>query len=267
MEKKEREQQLAPSDEAVLAYLQKRGLIVAEKELKAYLTVEEQQPSYEKDKKKSDENISPSAEQEGSDIKSSTSEDELDESGVAEQFEKNEAESEKAQKAKAKEQFTFLYRSSGGGLGYDLDSASTLPTWGLLSLAGVSLKGVDEEMRVAGSKEAALYIESYTALQTWVLSLPDDPAVPKGTYSLGQQDDSTTATAATLIRYKNKNENIDNPMISLGKVRHILSLHTSNVSCYVLGSTQSFCHFIPTRAFRTSFNPPTLLQIQQAYCM
>jgi hypothetical protein len=236
MDKGEGHEALAPTDEAVLAYLQKRGLIVAEKELKSYLSTEPGKlPTCEKEKVIGDKNHSsspvpaePQVDGGGvSNIKGSTaSDDELDDSKVAEQFEKNEAERDRDEKTKAKEQFSFLYRSSGGGLGYDLDSASTLPTWGLLSLAGVPLKGVDEEMRASGSKEATLYIESFTALQTWVLSLPDDPAVPKSSYSITQQSKDNPIGM----------ERNDNAMITLGKVR-IFFVTFLYPSCFLSRST------------------------------
>ena len=227
MEKGDGDETLALSDEAVLAYLQKRGLIVAEKELKLYLSTEPgKELANETEKEVGDKNHSSSSVPEPqvdvgeSNTKCSiASDDELDESKVVEQFENNEAERDRDEKTKAKEQFSFLYRSTGGGLGYDLDSASTLPTWGVLSLAGVPLKGVDEEMRASGSREATLYIESFTALQTWVLSLPDDPAAPETSYSPTNQNNGN------LIGM----EQNGNAMITLGEVSRFIVIF-SNVS-------------------------------------
>jgi len=217
-----------PSDEAVMAYLQKRGLSLAEKELKTFLRLEEQPAPPDGNKTR---NGNPDHKGD-----SSIFESELMESALSEQFEKDEAFRAEEQREKSNEQRMFLTLSSGGGLGYDLDSASALPAWGSLNLAGVPLQDVDKEMRSSNVREVALYIESFTALQTWVLSLPDDPAVPNGTFSIAQQPNSTTTDIPTM----DNSDRSENPILSLGKgVSEILR------SAAFASNSASLLHVIP----------------------
>ena len=110
-----------PTDEAVLAYLRKKGMAHAAHDLSKLLKTTEP---------------------------TSREKLELDE-------------------AEAKTHRTALSRATGGGFGYDLDSGSQIPQWGVPNKVGTSNKAM-------GMDEARAFIDSFVALQTWVFGLPDN---------------------------------------------------------------------------------------------
>jgi WD40 repeat protein len=76
-------------------------------------------------------------------------------------------------------QRTALHKSTGGGFGYDRDAAAPIVQWGIPNntLPDDSPQKKTKKNLVAhlGEKEAQAYLDSFTALQLWVLTLPDDP--------------------------------------------------------------------------------------------
>jgi len=96
-----------------------------------------------------------------------------------------------------------LTAATGGGFGYDLDAAPTIALWGAgsapPSLRNQKLsqfllegrerdgkKGLEDDEKEREEREAMInfrdearrYIEGFTSLVTWILTLPDDPANP-----------------------------------------------------------------------------------------
>jgi hypothetical protein len=123
-----------PTDEAVLAYLKRKGMGNAALELRKIL----------EDPKKAEE-------------PSSREQMELDDAVLTNQR-------------------SVLGRTTGGGFGYDADSAPQIPQWGVPDSNELSDPSKPLAERI-GADEARAYLDSFTALQLWVLSLPDDPAM------------------------------------------------------------------------------------------
>jgi WD40 repeat protein len=88
-----------------------------------------------------------------------------------------------------------LARSTGGGIGYDLDHA-TLPTWGstnanITGTTGIGIpttlsqtqtaeeEGLIRGIRRYGCQEAKQFIDSFVELQAWLVSLPGEEVVHK----------------------------------------------------------------------------------------
>ena len=78
-------------------------------------------------------------------------------------------------------QRTLLSRTTGGGFGYDADAAATIPQWGVPDRNDLSDPSNGTLAERMGQDEARAYLDSFTALQLWVLSLPDDPAMVQPT--------------------------------------------------------------------------------------
>ena len=132
---------LEPTDEAVLSFLRKRGLGSAALELEKVIRAS------------------------GGETESSRGRLEMEE-------------------AESRAQRTLLSRSTGGGYGYDQDGSAQVPQWGVpdikLNESDGTKGGNEKELKDRmGIEEAKSYLDSFTALQTWVLTLPDDPAMPK----------------------------------------------------------------------------------------
>jgi len=78
-------------------------------------------------------------------------------------------------------QRSLLSKSTGGGYGYDRDAAWPIAAWGVpdtgrTSAAGSSGDGAaasSNKVRTLGVDEARAYLDAFTSLQLWVLSLPD----------------------------------------------------------------------------------------------
>jgi WD40 repeat protein len=76
--------------------------------------------------------------------------------------------------------------TGGGGFGYDRDAAAPIVVWGIPdnNAAGEigsepfkkKAKKKDFYVRHLGEREAQSYLDSFISLQLWVLSLPDDPS-------------------------------------------------------------------------------------------
>ena len=184
----------SPSDEAVLSYLRKRGLGGAAVELTRHLRADKRRREEEEKE-----------EEEAGDKKVGIGEG--DDGGGGDGGEEEEMELE-YDEARARNARTPLVVATGGGLGYDLDAAPAVALWGCGSgdgeekeeaiivsggtaaaaataaTADDSKKGADAtsedrtpegEKEVRGQEEAKKYVRAFTALLTWVLSLPDDP--------------------------------------------------------------------------------------------
>ena len=170
---------LPPTDEAVLAYLKKRGLGGAAVELSRQLRAEKRRKEQE------------GGSDGGGDVDAAGAEMEIDE-------------------ARARAQRTAIGMSTGGGLGYELDAAPVVGLWACGSREGEEVEELvmaasasasaaqlssgtigqdktpvtEEEKR--GQEEARRYVRAFTALQTWVLHLPDDgPGAPSGPTATG----------------------------------------------------------------------------------
>ncbi|KAL9179502.1 hypothetical protein ACHAXT_008792 [Thalassiosira profunda] len=193
----------APSEEAtVLAYLRKYGLGDAASELQTILQKEKDGKGDGK-KRRRDGGGDEGAKKKLPNIDYDVSEEgiEVDEAAPGEE-----------------KQSATMTAATGGGFGYDLDAAPTIALWGAGSappalrnrkvsrmlLEGRELdranegeeekaegeeggeKGKEEKEKEAEEVEAMVnfrdearrYIEGFTSLVTWILTLPDDPANP-----------------------------------------------------------------------------------------
>lgn len=160
----------SPSAAAVLAYLRKRGLGSAAAELSRVLKEESGEPP---------------ASAETAPTLASIERDELLE----------------------RETRTDLSRSTGGGIGNDLDGAATMAMWGEGGLPhSLETKGPAEAEKQwrekRGGFEAVRYTESYAALHSWILSLPDAPGRPTPAFVpfAGEPGDPTGAVAKTVAK-------------------------------------------------------------------
>ena len=149
-----------PTDEAVLSYLRKRGLGSAALELTKIIRAS---------------NVEPETRRERMDM----------------------------EEAESRAQRTLLARSTGGGYGYDQDGSAQVPQWGVPDVnLSVELDSGKERLLQdrMGLEEAKAYLDSFTALQTWVLTLPDDPAIPMKSMPKFSGQDTTGISIASLAR-------------------------------------------------------------------
>jgi len=137
----------SPTGSVVLAYLKKRGLGNAILELAKHL----------KD------------------------EGEVDSVGRKKKLKNNEKEGEEEienEEMRMRDARTPLTRSTGGGMGYDLDSAPTIAAFGQFGVEKEEENMKWEEKR--GAVEGKRYIEAFTSLLTWILSLSgNEEEIPK----------------------------------------------------------------------------------------
>ena len=240
-----------PSDEAVLAYLRKRGLDGAAIELGRSLRAEKrwkEQQAEEAEAEKEGDKDKDASSKKGKSKKGSKKggkKGDGDDGGDNEEDEDEEAvamdldeEDKLAQHAR-----TPLVLSTGGGMGYDLDSAPHMAMWGCgdgnagveteedivtEAISGVVAADADADATATdkkdaddkkdaptgpppaedkkaeddkdrrGQDEARKFVRAFTALQTWVLSLPDDApgAAPHGG---GTGTNVTTATVGSVV--------------------------------------------------------------------
>ena len=114
---------------------------------------------------------------------------------------------------------TPFQRSTGGGIGYDLDSGGTILPWGILSYHQTDEeddelalqnsqnnyrgegKGSASALPSAGTEkekkmrmEVMTYLKSFVVLQTWVLSLPDDQYVMDPSDSSSKENIESSST-------------------------------------------------------------------------
>ena len=85
----------------------------------------------------------------------------------------------------ARNQRTALVKSTGGGFGYDRDAAAPILQWGVPDNTAhnndndkspASKKTKREHFNShLGEREAQAYLDAFTSLQLWILTLPDDP--------------------------------------------------------------------------------------------
>lgn len=129
------------TDEAVMAYLKKRGMGSAILELTKILK------------------------------------DEAGGDATLEDADPNSRENLEVEDAEYKNKRTLLTRTTGGGFGYDVDGAPQIPNWGVPDRNDLSDPSKGTLAERVGADEARAYLDSFTALQLWVLSLPDDPAM------------------------------------------------------------------------------------------
>jgi hypothetical protein len=146
--------EFTPTDQAVLDYLRKKGLGSAALELTSIL----------KDQKKSGSqtNLSPGGEEtddmmllDDGDDPNKSARERLEEEDLI-----------------SRNQRSLLSKSTGGGYGYDRDAAWPIAQWGVPDTLREDLvKGARASM---GVQEARAYLDAFTSLQLWVLSLPDE---------------------------------------------------------------------------------------------
>ncbi|CAJ1959730.1 unnamed protein product [Cylindrotheca closterium] len=144
---------LPPSDQAVLDYLKAKGMGTAMLELEAKLSKEHS------DKTTSVDPNNPQA---------------VEQNNMAELKKKLEHEEDIHRTSQM-----MLHKSTGGGFGYDRDAAAPIVQWGIPNNTTTeespqkrTKKNIAAHL---GEKEAEAYLDSFTALQLWVLTLPDDP--------------------------------------------------------------------------------------------
>jgi WD40 repeat protein len=75
-------------------------------------------------------------------------------------------------------QRTYLSKATGGGFGYDLDAAAPVAQWGVpdkpLLDDDNEKDPAKQQRRKLGVAEAKSYLDAFCALQLWILSLPED---------------------------------------------------------------------------------------------
>lgn len=119
----------------------------------------------------------------------------------------------------ARNQQTALHRSTGGGFGYDRDAAAPIVQWGIPNNTSPSDSSKKTTAATAagskknlaahiGEKEAQVYLEAFTSLQLWVLTLPDDP---ESGHNLQPKTHDPIAKAQEFIEMNNKNNNSTTP--------------------------------------------------------
>lgn len=113
-----------------------------------------------------------------------------------------------SEEEQARNQRLMVTKATGGGFGYDLDAAVPIVAWGVPDAAAVV---GDSDSNKLGVQEAQAYLEAFTTLQLWVLSLPDensgatyqDPIakarkiIQQGTDAAG---DSSSVSLATVMK-------------------------------------------------------------------
>jgi len=234
-----------PTDEAVLAYLRKRGLDGAAVELGRCLRAEKrwkaEQEQAQAQQKKDGGKRAQKGDGDG-DAAEAGDDDDADADAAA-RMDLDDDE------ALAQHSRTPLVLSTGGGLGYDLDSAPHMALWGCgdgiageeveediiteaisgTAAAGGSAgsgpsgpppaedqpadkdgdgeqgggKAKAQQQQQRGQDEARKFVRAFTALQTWVLSLPDDApgasAAPAAGAGAGAPTTTTTATVESVV--------------------------------------------------------------------
>eukprot|EP00554_Chaetoceros_debilis_P008310 CAMPEP_0194099978 /NCGR_PEP_ID=MMETSP0150-20130528/1017_1 /TAXON_ID=122233 /ORGANISM="Chaetoceros debilis, Strain MM31A-1" /LENGTH=996 /DNA_ID=CAMNT_0038786281 /DNA_START=216 /DNA_END=3206 /DNA_ORIENTATION=+ len=152
-----------PAAAAVLNYLRKRGLGSAAIELQKHLDEDTKRLKTATDSKDNPDDV-------GSGVNDTTND-------------------LKRLEEKSKEMESVLTVTTGGGFGYDLDAAPAIASWGEASFNGkvhisrrengeqdstLEDKTAESEVEKSRQNEAKRYVRGFTALQTWVLALPDD---------------------------------------------------------------------------------------------
>jgi len=97
-------------------------------------------------------------------------------------------------------------QSTGGGYGYDRDSAVPIVQWGVPDIIPNGTDGSEGKVknsRGIGVDEAKAYLDSFTSLQLWVLSLPDDFEGTPG----GQRIENPLERAKRFLESKSESEN------------------------------------------------------------
>ena len=165
-----------PTAQAVLDYLKKMGMGSAHLELRTLLNKEKEEN--EQRAKKDDKQAGP-ASTEKSDSGTSSSD------ALKQQLEYDDA--------VARNQRAVLTKSTGGGFGYDRDAAAPVVQWGVPDNTAMMRQSAakkqegkagetpdtpstkaDALAEAMGAEEAQSYLDAFTALQIWVLSLPHD---------------------------------------------------------------------------------------------
>jgi hypothetical protein len=143
-----------PTDQAVLEYLKSKGMGSALLELQAKLKADNTKDPHHSPKG--------GGGSKGSDASSATNNN-SNKPAVLSMTEQLEYDDDIA-----RNQRLALTKSTGGGFGYDRDAAAPIVQWGV---PDNTQEGDKEAM---GVKEARAYLDAFTALQLWVLTLPDD---------------------------------------------------------------------------------------------
>lgn len=114
---------------------------------------------------------------------------------------------------------SILVKSTGGGYGYDRDSAVPIALWGVPDSLVVnkdnapSAKGGRHKWVAGnmGEREAKSYLDAFCALQLWILSLPDDSA---GVLGWQPKTTNVIAKARALIVANANKKKIENEKIA-----------------------------------------------------
>jgi WD40 repeat protein len=155
--------EFAPTDQAVLNYLRKKGLGSAALELTSILKQQQQSGK--------EASSTPGAASASDVEKEVLLDDDADEQN------KSARERLEEEDLISRNQRTILSKSTGGGYGYDRDAAWPVAQWGVPDTGGDGASSAKVSRVAMGVQEARAYLDAFTSLQLWVLSLPDEDGV------------------------------------------------------------------------------------------
>lgn len=100
----------------------------------------------------------------------------------------------------ARSQRTVLAKTTGGGYGYDADGNPTIPQWGIPDTEMEDSSSDKPLAERLGQEEARSYMDSFTALQLWIISLPDDPANLQPNVQPLEKEPKTGVSLSSLVK-------------------------------------------------------------------
>lgn len=191
-----------PADQAVLEYLRSKGLYQAALELNTKLS-QEKQSSTSKDKQGGSGSGSGSTGKDNDTNNDSSSTT----TGVIRERLEQEEEQNRAQRS-------LMTRATGGGYGYERDDVMHVVKWGIPdthnnNLTTTALATESKDPKMIGSVDAETFIDSFVALQLWVLTLPD--------YEGAQQVDDPVARAQAIMESKEQNASLESVIREVSK--------------------------------------------------
>lgn len=98
----------------------------------------------------------------------------------------------------SRNQRSVLSKTTGGGYGYDRDAAWPIAQWGVPDTGRENLPTEVQGRVGLGVEEARAYLDAFTSLQLWVLSLPDEDGVQITENPLMRAKDLVQSKDATL---------------------------------------------------------------------
>jgi hypothetical protein len=128
----------------------------------------------------------------------------------------------KEEDAVARNQRSILAKSTGSGYGYDRDSAWPIAQWCVPDTGREDL--LDLKKRPMGIEEARAYLDAFTSIQLWVLSLPDEDG--------RQFADNPVRRAQALVSEKSKEATLESVIQELIKKQPSGSTGADDVTYY-----------------------------------